>query len=153
MLLDSFVFTGSNPDDDSAVEIRETFDNDTAFDAEAVLPRKWKQDNPANFTRSKSSDFSKIAHSGEYVLAMGNATQGSIVAIDSDGNVLFAARYAAGAIEVSGTTEGEWIAVYTTDGKCVAMARADEGFTRIHADIPAGLYIVRGDKAAAKFLK
>lgn len=152
MLLDSFVFTGSNPDDDSAVVIKENFDNDVSFDAEAALPRKWKQESPANFSRNEGSEYDKTAHSGNYVIGMGPSTN-SVVAIGSDGNIIFAARYAAGSIEVSGTTEGEWLAVYTTEGKCVAMARANEGFTRIAADIPAGLYIVRGDKSAAKFLK
>ncbi|MDE6243289.1 MAG: T9SS type A sorting domain-containing protein, partial [Muribaculaceae bacterium] len=50
--------------------------------------------------------------------------------------------------------EGEWLAVYTTDGKCVAMKQAGENVTVIPAaELPAGIYIVRGDKASAKFVK
>lgn len=153
MLLDSFTFTGSNPDDNSPVVIKENFDDNDDYAEEATLPRKWKQDSPADFSRRDGSYFGKSAHSGNYVLGMGPRDPGSVIAIDSDGNVIFAARYADGAIEVSGTTEGEWIAVYSADGKCVAMTRAEQGATRIAAEIPAGLYIVRGDKAAAKFLK
>lgn len=76
------------------------------------------------------------------------------VAIDRVGNIVFAARYMDGGINVSGTTEGEWLAVYTTDGKCVAMKQAGENVTVIPAaELPAGIYIVRGDKASAKFVK
>lgn len=76
------------------------------------------------------------------------------IAIDSVGNVMFAAKYMNGAINVSGTTEGEWLAVYSTDGKCVAMKQASEGSTLIPApDLPGGIYIVRGDKSATKFVK
>jgi len=80
--------------------------------------------------------------------------QSGSVAIDGMGNVTFAARYIADTIQVSGTTEGEWLAVYTTDGRCVAMQQAADGATVIDAPgLPDGVYVVRGNNGSTKFVK
>lgn len=76
------------------------------------------------------------------------------VAINQLGEILFAARYTDGSIEVSGTEEGEWLAVYDTAGKCITMTQATAVTSHIAMpDLPAGVYIVRGNNGSTRFIK
>lgn len=78
----------------------------------------------------------------------------SSVAVNNVGETVFAARYADGNIQVSGTVEGEWLAVYDLAGKCVAMTQASRNSSVIEAsELPAGVYIVRGNNGSARILK
>lgn len=82
------------------------------------------------------------------------AADDDYVAINQLGDIVFAARYADGSIEVSGTEEGEWLAVYDTAGKCITMAQATAITTSIAIpDLPAGVYIVRGNSGSTRFIK
>lgn len=76
------------------------------------------------------------------------------VAINGAGEITFGATYDGAQICVSGTHKGEWIAIYTLDGKCVATQQADETLTTIPAaSIPSGIYLVKGNNGCAKLLK
>ena len=57
-------------------------------------------------------------------------------------------------LTVAGTAEGEYVAVYTTDGRRVALKRAEGDITTIYCSTLApGLYVVSTDRGCAKFIR
>ena len=76
------------------------------------------------------------------------------VAITSDGSVAFDARLDGDLLTVSGTHAGETVLVSDVAGKTVATAKASAESTALSlSNVPAGLYIVKTDLGARKFVK
>ena len=76
------------------------------------------------------------------------------VALTSDGSVAFDARLDGDLLTVSGTHAGETVLVSDVAGKTVATAKASAESTALSlSNVPAGLYIVKTDLGARKFVK
>lgn len=76
------------------------------------------------------------------------------VALTSDGSVAFDARLDGDLLTVSGTHAGETVLVSDVAGKTVAAAKASAESTALSlSNVPAGLYIVKTDLGARKFVK
>lgn len=76
------------------------------------------------------------------------------VALTSDGSVAFDARLDGDLLTVSGTHAGEIVLVSDVAGKTVATAKASAESTALSlSNVPAGLYIVKTDLGARKFVK
>ena len=76
------------------------------------------------------------------------------VALTSDGAVAFDARLDGDLLTVSGTHAGETVLVSDVAGKTVAAAKASAESTALSlSNVPAGLYIVKTDLGARKFVK
>lgn len=78
----------------------------------------------------------------------------TFVALTSDGSVAFDARLDGDLLTVSGTHAGETVLVSDVAGKTVATAKASAESTALSlSNVPAGLYIVKTDLGARKFVK
>lgn len=57
-------------------------------------------------------------------------------------------------LTVAGTAAGEYVAVYTTDGRRVAIARAEGDITTLDcSSLAPGLYVVSTDRGCSKFIR
>ena len=70
------------------------------------------------------------------------------------GNVVFAVRVEGSNLIVSGTTEGEAVAVYNLNGQLVAseIAQGQSAVVDV-AGMPNGVYVVKTAAGVAKFVK
>lgn len=88
---------------------------------------------------------------GLYLVLWGRLSDyaNSIVAVDSNGHIAFAARTTGDLLQVSGTAEGETVEVYNLGGQLVLKAPGKEYSTTLPANnLPQGTYIVKcGDKS------
>ncbi|MGN0224373.1 MAG: T9SS type A sorting domain-containing protein, partial [Muribaculaceae bacterium] len=77
-----------------------------------------------------------------------------VVAIDHTGNTVFDVMVDGSTLHVSGTSEGERLAVYALNGAQVLTASASEGVTAIDvAALPRGVYMVVTAAGARKFVR
>ena len=77
-----------------------------------------------------------------------------VVAIDRDGNTVFDLRLDGDLLHVSGTTEGERVAIYTLSGAQVLTANGQADATAINvAALQRGVYVVVTQAGARKFIR
>lgn len=76
------------------------------------------------------------------------------IAINSLGEIVFAARVEGNNLHVSGTAMGETVAVYNLSGQLVASATGEENATLINVEhLNNGVYIVKTAAGSVKFVK
>lgn len=76
------------------------------------------------------------------------------IAIDTLGNAAFAVMNDNGILTVSGTSEGEYVAVYDMTGNQVAIARGCDGVTTIDCTgLGKGIYLVSANAGSARFAR
>lgn len=90
---------------------------------------------------------------GNYFIIWAESATSSI-ALNSMGNVVFAVRVEGSNLIVSGTTEGEAVAVYNLNGQLVAseIAQGQSAVVDV-AGMPNGVYVVKTAAGVAKFVK
>ena len=77
-----------------------------------------------------------------------------VVAIDSDGNTVFDLRLDGDVLHVSGTVEGEPVAIYTLNGMQVLAAQGQADATAINVSaLQSGVYVVVTEAGARKFVR
>lgn len=80
--------------------------------------------------------------------------QDGVVAIDQTGNAVFDVLVDGTTLHVSGTAEGERVAIYSLNGAQVLTATAADGATAVDvAALPAGVYMVVTSAGARKFVR
>lgn len=143
----------------------ETFDDDATFSAGGILPDGWLGDAsavPETSTFVPDGSYYPVdALDAEYkglglnLVAWANVKGSETsVALTSDGSVAFDARLDGDLLTVSGTHAGETVLVSDVAGKTVATAKASAESTALSlSNVPAGLYIVKTDLGARKFVK
>ncbi len=78
----------------------------------------------------------------------------SSVAINNEGLTVFGAKCDGGMLTVSGTSEGEYIAIYDMAGRQAIVAPAKEGSTTVDCTgLADGTYIVSTNNGTAKFIR
>lgn len=84
-----------------------------------------------------------------------NATRDrSAIAINNFGETVFGVKSDSGILTVSGTQEGEYVAVYDLTGCQVALVKGHDGATTVDCtDLAKGTYIVSTNAGAAKFVR
>lgn len=76
------------------------------------------------------------------------------VAIDNNGDVIFAIRFDGETLDISGTEAGETIMIHDVAGRLVKKATADEYGTTVQlGGIPEGVYVVTTKAGSRKFFK
>ena len=115
---------------------------------------------PANSTIRPDGKWHRIDEIDPNMKGLGNYfilwvdSETSSIALNSMGNVVFAVRLEGSNLVVSGTTEGETVAVYNLNGQLVAteVAQAQSAVVDV-AGLANGVYVAKTAAGVAKFVK
>lgn len=107
-----------------------------------------------NWYRIDEIDPTKKALGNYFILWGKTSLASSSVAISNLGDIVFAIRRDGDNLIVSGTTEGEQVAIYNMNGQLVTAAVATDNSTAIPVQyLNKGVYVVKTTSGTAKFVK
>ena len=107
-----------------------------------------------NWYRIDEIDPTKKGLGNYFILWAKTSLDAGSVALNSLGEVMFAVRREGENVIVSGTKEGEQVAIYNMNGILVATAIAAENSTSIPVQhLSSGVYVVKAGAGTAKFVR
>lgn len=119
-----------------------------------AVPANSKVEADGNWYRIDEIDPAKKAVGAQFMLWVKGVDESTGVAVNSVGDVVFAAKVVGNTLMVSGTVAGETVAVYNVNGQMVATAVGQaEGTSVDVSHLTGGVYVVKTSAGTAKIVK